>query len=135
MRKVVLLLLSFVIILLEILPFAAVLNFATDSGETIRETFSYFSLVPFGYANFCPFLTSLISSALLLLVLFYLMKGKGKKGIVAVSALAFVTSIMPFMYGFSYVSAVGVVISLLLFFDSQNSLKRFMWSFLYVGNN
>ena len=115
MRKVVLLLLSVVIILLEILPFGAVLNFATDSGETIRETFSYFSLVPFGYANFGPFLTSLLSSALLLLVLFYLMKGKGKKGIVAVSALAFVTSIMPFMYGFSYVSAVGVVISLLLF--------------------
>ncbi len=115
MRKVVLLLLSVVIILLEILPFGAVLNFATDSGETIRETFSYFSLVPFGYANFGPFLTSLLSSALLLLVLFYLIKGKGKKGIVAVSALAFVTSIMPFMYGLSYISAVGVVISLLLF--------------------
>ena len=74
MRKVVLLLLSVVIILLEILPFGAVLNFATDSGETIRETFSYFSLVPFGYANFGPFLTSLLSSALLLLVLFYSVK-------------------------------------------------------------
>lgn len=37
-----------VALILEILPFGAVCNFANPDGEPWRETFSYFSLTPFG---------------------------------------------------------------------------------------
>ena len=38
-------------IVLEILPYGAVCNFANPEGEVLRETFSNFDLTPFGYAN------------------------------------------------------------------------------------
>lgn len=46
------------IIVLEILPFGAVCNFAKApeaGGGVYRKTFSYFDLTPFGYANFGRF--------------------------------------------------------------------------------
>jgi len=54
MKKVCLAVLPALTIVLELLPFGAVCIFATSPTERVKETFSYFSLTPFGYANFAP---------------------------------------------------------------------------------
>ena len=54
-------------LILELLPWGAVLNFGQPDGEPIRQTYSYFSLTPFGYANFGPLITAVLSCVLLVL--------------------------------------------------------------------
>ena len=48
-------------LILEILPYGAVCNFANPEGEAWRRTYSYFDLTPFGYANFAPLLTAFLT--------------------------------------------------------------------------
>lgn len=103
-------------VILEALPYGAVLNFAPGPGETIRQTFSYFSLIPFGYANFGPFLTALFTCIILLLSVINIFAGSSKLDKVAAvfSAAAFITSLMPLMFGFNYFTFIGGVISAIL---------------------
>ncbi len=102
-----------VLILLELLPFSAVLNFANPEGEPFRETFSYFSLVPFGYANFGPLITAVLSCVLLVLcVVFCFLNKKGiLKAIAVLSAIALAASLSPFLFGIQYVTVCGIAIS------------------------
>ena len=60
-------------IVLELLPCGTVFCiFATSPTERVKETFSYFSLTPFGYANFAPLITATLTVAIFLLSLFSL---------------------------------------------------------------
>ena len=62
MKKVCLAVLPALTIVLELLPFGAVCIFATSPTERVKETFSYFSLTPFGYANFAPLITATLTA-------------------------------------------------------------------------
>ena len=86
-----------------------------DLGAVLR-TYSYFSLTAFGYANFGPFITAILTCALLALAVIYLFKPrKGlKTAILNVSGFATVASLMPLMFGFDYITVIGVIITLLL---------------------
>ena len=91
-KNVWLLLLALVVIALELQPTGAVLRFGNPGGEPFRETFSYFSLVPFGYANFAPLLTavtSVILTVILVLELFFDRRGLRRTALV-LSFVAFV---------------------------------------------
>jgi len=100
----------------ELLPYGAVLNFANPDGEPWRRTYSYFSLTPFGYANFGPLITAILTCILLVLVVVYLFKShKGLNiAIMNVSGFATATSLLPWMFGFSYITAIGMIVSVLL---------------------
>ena len=101
---------------LELFPNGVVLRFWNPEGEPWVRTYNYFSLLPFGYANFGPFLTAVLTCVLLALVVIHLFKPR--KGlniaIMNVSGLATVTSLMPLMHGINYITATGIVISVLL---------------------
>ena len=110
------------IIILEALPYGAVLNFAVSpeaGGGYVRETFSYFSLTPFGYASFGPLLTAVMS--IVLLILFIIWLCTNKSGFITASFLccivAFAASLLPLLYGAAYLSVTGVIISLLFAAD------------------
>lgn len=115
-KKWVAILLPIIAIILELLPYGAVLNFAPGPGETLRKTYSYFSLMPFGYANFGPFMTALLTCIILLLAVILLFRdGKGiKKALFICSIIAIVTSLMPLMFGVSYLTVVGGCITVVL---------------------
>ena len=108
--------LPLVVLILELLPNGAVLNFANPEGEPWRRTYSYFSMTPFGYANFGPFITAILTCILLVLVIIYLFKPrKGlNTAIMNVAGFATAASLMPLMFGIDYITVVGVVISVLL---------------------
>ncbi len=115
-KKLLYLVFPIIALILEILPYGAVCNFATGPNEIIIETFSYFDLTPFGYANFSPFLTAIITCAVLALLVINLFADKPRmlkvsKALVCVGA---VLSVCPLLYGINYYSLVGVLITVSL---------------------
>ena len=64
--KVLPVLLPVVALFLESLPYGAVLIFKDFPDGTIRTTYSYFSPTPWGYANFPPGITALLTCVLLM---------------------------------------------------------------------
>ncbi len=128
--KFIYILLPLIAIALEILPYGAVLNFGVQSDdgsiEIIRETYSYFSLIPFGYANFGCFITAILTSCLLFVGIINLLKSSNrlKNTITIISAIATLTSLSPILFGFSYISFVGVLISVTLSIELIISLKK-----------
>lgn len=118
LKKRLLLLLPILAIILAALPWGAVLSFGVmgDAGEVVRlrQTYSYFSLTPFGYANFGPLLTAVCACALAVLGLVFLLRGKALRAIRVVSVISVVTSLMPLLYGMSLYSLLGAAVSLVL---------------------
>lgn len=103
-----------VILVLELLPYGAVLHFGNPEGEPLRETFSYFDMTPYGYANFGPFITAILTCVLLVISIINLLvdNDKIKTTIKIVSLIALVASLAPLII--ECYSVLGGVISILL---------------------
>lgn len=115
-KKILFIALPLIAFILELLPYGVVLNFANPEGEPWRRTYSYFSMMPFGYANIGPLITAILTCVLLVLVVVYLFKPR--KGmnttILNVAGFATAASILPLMFGFDYITVIGVIITALL---------------------
>lgn len=70
-KRLPLLLLPVLALILEALPYGAVLQFGRPAAAPLRELYSYFDLTPFGYANFAPLFTALGTCVLLVLLALY----------------------------------------------------------------
>lgn len=115
-KNILYLILPLVTLILEILPYGAVLNFANPEGEPWRETYSYFSLTPFGYANFAPFITAVITCIIIILLTVYIFTPKHRlmvftKRLVCVCC---VCSLIPLIMGLSSFSVTGLFITISL---------------------
>lgn len=115
-KRLLYLLLPIVTLGLEILPYGAVCNFANPEGEPWRKTFSYFDLTPFGYANFAPLLTAILTCAILLLLFLFCIKGSRRMAIMAKTLLyaAIIISLGPLAFGITYFSLIGALITVSL---------------------
>lgn len=106
-------------LLLELLPYGAVLVFATGPEDRLVRTFSYFNLILVGYGNFTPLLTGILTAATLLQGFFVLGRFDRAKKIRNLrfggTVLALALSMMPpVLFGRTYWTAAGAAISLLL---------------------
>ena len=115
-KRLLYLILPIITLILEILPYGAVCNFANPEGVPSRKTFSYFDLTPFGYANFTPFITAIITCIIFLLLLIYYITDKEKlvrttKNILCVGIII---SFGPLLFGIAFFSVVGLLVSLSL---------------------
>lgn len=113
--KIIFLILCVCSLVLEALPYGAVCRFATPE-ETYTETFSYFSLVPYGYANFGPFITA-VTTCILFIFAIVLFTSVGRKVIGAariISIISVVASLLPLMFGIDCYNFVSLTISLLM---------------------
>lgn len=118
MKKISLVVLPAITIALEILPLGAVCIFAPSPTERVKETFSYFSTIPFGYANFAPLITAILTVAIFLLSLFSLKKNSVLKALFVLSIITVVVSLLPLMYGLNYYTFVGAFITVTLVIES-----------------
>ena len=110
--------LPIVAIILECLPSGAVLHMANGPHDVMIHTYPYFSLTPFGYANFGPLITAVLTVVLLILGAIYLLNGK--KALFAAhkwtALAAFLASLLPvIMFGIKSTTDVGGIITLVLF--------------------
>ncbi len=103
-------------LILEIIPYGAVCVFAPDPDTRVRKLFSYFDPIPYGYANFGPLITAILTCVLLLLTVIFLFKASDglKKAVMILAGIAFLISLTPILYGIEYYSVVGGAISVLL---------------------
>lgn len=115
-KKLLLPILSIAALILELLPNGVILRFANPDGEPWIRTYSYFSLTPFGYANFGTFITAILTCVLLVLVIIYLYKPSKKLNIAIsiISGFSTTASLMPLMFGFNYITIIGIIITVLL---------------------
>lgn len=106
----------FCILVLELLPYGAVLRFANPDGASATQTYSYFDITPFGYANFGPFLTGVLT-CVLLVTLVVLLFTRAKRGVFvgafALNCVIIAVSLMPLMFGIEYFTVIGALISIL----------------------
>ena len=111
-KKLIMLCTTLIALVLELLPYGAVCNFANPEGDPWRRTYSYFDLTPFGYANFAPFIVALLTCALTVMIVVSLVSKKPiRTPILTVSAIATVLSLAPVLDGISFVSLVAAFIS------------------------
>jgi len=114
-KKLIMLCTTLIALVLEILPYGAVCNFANPEGEPWRRTYSYFDLTPFGYANFAPFIVALLTCVLTVMIVISLVSKKPMRTpILTVSAIATVLSLAPLLYGIRFFSIIGAFISVAL---------------------
>lgn len=125
-KKILLLILPLIALVLELLPYGAVLNFANPEGEPWRRSYSYFSLTPFGYANFGPFLTAVLTCALFLFGVVYAVRPKKSvlTTVRVLSALAAALSLAPLSRGLRYYSPLAGAITLILLALTFVSFKK-----------
>lgn len=100
-------------IVLEALPDAAVLVFGTESGS-VREGYSYFDTLPFGYADVWPLLTVILTcaaAAVSLAAVFCRVKGLVYLWVCLAGAAVF-TSFLAICSPVSHFTAVGLAIFL-----------------------
>lgn len=103
-------------IVLELLPNGVVLWWGTPPGEPPYSSFhSYFELIPFGYAHFSPLITAglTIVSAIITIIAIILGSKHSKLRNALFILLTATTgiSICPVLYGFKYVTTIGVFIT------------------------
>ena len=118
MKKISLVVFPALTIVLEALPMGVVCTFAISPTESVRKTFSYFSLIPFGYANFAPLITAILTVVVLLLSLISLKKDSVFNALFVLSIITAIISLMPLMYGLSNYSLVGALITIALVTES-----------------
>ena len=115
-KKIILLCILIAALVLEALPNGVVLRFANPEGDPYRETYSYFSLTPYGYANIFPLITAVLTCVLLLLLIISIIfkKELGKSAAI-ISGIASVLSLCPLpLFGADEFTAIGAGISLCL---------------------
>ena len=115
-KRLLYLILPIITLILELLPYGAVCIFATSPTDMVKETFSYFDLTPFGYANFGPLLTAIISCLIFVLLMIYCIKGNIRTAIKVKNILfvAAALSLGTLVLGVEYYSLVAGLITLSL---------------------
>ena len=128
-KRFLYLLLPIITLILEILPYGAVCVFASSPTDVVINTYSYFSMVPFGYANFSPLLTAFLTCTVLVLLTVYFIKGN--RVILSVTnyflIFAAVISLGSLIYGIEFYSLVASLITFSLiaeFVILQISIKK-----------
>ena len=113
-KKILSIILPLAAVILETLPTGTVMYFGNPSGDPFRQTFSYFDPIHWGYADFAPNLTALLTCVLLVLVLVNALVQNKKltRAVSVVAALAAVFSLLTFVFGGT--TLIGVGISVLL---------------------
>ena len=115
-KRLLYLILPVVTLVLELLPYGAVCNFANPEGMPWRRTYSYFDLMPFGYANFAPMLTAIVTCAIFILLVIYVFVNRYRlaSSIKVLLCVGAALSLCPLLYGIAFFSLVGGLISLTL---------------------
>lgn len=104
----------------EMFPDALMLPFASGPNHWVTKTFSYFSLTPFGYAEFSPVLTGVLTIIIIALSAINLIQArkaalKLQNADFICAIIAFVFSILHLLkYGAAYMSFPSYAISALI---------------------
>ena len=127
-KSFILLAITISILILELLPYGAVLEFAHMSPELTlgyyEEHFSYFDPMVYGHGHFGPLLTAVLTCmlAVITVIAVFFENRAVRIALRVVSVLTLLFSLTPMLTG--CYSPVGMVISVLLLVTCIISLKK-----------
>ena len=102
-------------LILESIPGGVVMTFAPGPGETLQVPASYFDLLPFGYGNFFPLITSVLTAADALGIWILAFQKRDlphfQNALFLCCIFTLVCSLLPFVFG---ITLIGAFISLCL---------------------
>ena len=114
------LLLPIIALILELLPYGVALHSAHPLQDGTlyhsRLTYSYFSLIPYGYANVGPFFTAILTCVVLLLLVIFCITRKTVflKISLCLTGAAAITSVLPLGLDLRFYSVLGAAITVVL---------------------
>ena len=117
-----------VILVLELLPYGVVLEFAHMSPDLsisyYEQHFSYFDLIVYGYGNVGALFTAILTCALIVITVIYcfVKNSKMKIAINILSFVAFLTSLTPMLV--DCYTVLGGIISFLLLVIVVISMRK-----------
>lgn len=117
MKKRLLLLIPPVVsFILELLPYGVILKFADGPDSTFTETYSYFSLLPFGYAVFGPLIAAVLTCAMFAVTVIYVFTANRwlRNTTMVLAMITALLSVSPALYGLERLSIINAVVALLL---------------------
>lgn len=129
LTDLLLILLPIAAIILELLPYGVAMNFGypSETGEIYwdRETYSYFSLMPFGYGVFGPLIAAVLSCVTAAAaVLAAVLKKNWSKAIAVLCIVAAFGAATPLLLGLKYITVLSVFITLLLVIEAVFAIKH-----------
>lgn len=104
------------VLVLAVLPQGVEMHFMAphDGDVPYYVTYApYFSLLPFGYANFGPLLTAILALAAFILsvIRLFLTSRRISIAVFVLAMIAMVTSVMPLLFAFTFIgSAITVLL-------------------------
>ena len=115
LKRLIVFIPQLIVIILELLPSGVVLKYtpAPEPNQFINLTTFYFDINQFSYQVFMPFLTGLITIAILTITIIWLATDK-KKLLFVIRILCMVqliTSMSVLLWGIRYVSVVGTIMN------------------------
>lgn len=128
-KKLSLIVLTITTLILQIIPYSAVLVFAIMDPETNQVVkspafYSYFDPINLGYANFGVFVAAILTVLILVLTVLYLFNNKIEMIITITSSFAMITSTFQVLLFLQYVHIIGYIIPVLLLIVAIISLLR-----------
>lgn len=105
-------------IILELRPNGVVLWWARPDGDPKPEYYAYFNPLPYGMGNFSPLITAGLTVVVTILTIIAIILGskhtKLRNALFICLIITAVISICPVLYGFKYVTPIGVCITIAL---------------------
>lgn len=105
-------------IILELLPNGVVLWWARPEGDPQPNYYSYFNPLPYGMGNFSPLITAGLTIIVTILTIIAIILGskhlKLRNALFICLIVTAVISMCPVLYGFKYVTPIGVCITIAL---------------------
>lgn len=105
-------------LILELLPNGVVLWWARPDGDPKPEYFAYFNPLPYGMGNFSPLITAGMTVIVTILTIIAIILGshhtKLRNALFICLIITTVISICPVLYGFKYVTPIGICITIAL---------------------
>ncbi len=109
MKRVLSILLILIAISLMVTPYGIAMTFASGPKETLTKYFSYFSITPFGYGNWFPIITALLSIVILVLLIIDFKKENMGRAIQICLSICIGASILSWLI-FDAISVIAVCI-------------------------
>lgn len=100
-------------IILMALPISVEMVLAPGPDKRVIETSSYFGPIVFGYGNWFPIITAIMSIIVVLSIVWNLFGNKGSKVTLVCSTISAVSSVLA-MVLFTSISVVSIIIAVLL---------------------
>lgn len=130
-KRLFLLIFPAIAILLELLPQSVVMNFADFDAETgninvIKNYYSYFDMMPFGYGDFFPLICAVLTCVILLLAVVYAFTGKYVilNIMSGVSIAAVIVSVLPILFRSYTLIGIGITLVLAAEIVFTSAMKR-----------